>query len=113
MSIINYIEHLAGKDKLEIEFSIHEYIVWAKLEHTRELERDFGEVVYFQLHKLLKCYYFETQFSPYPYFNILNFKFRGLNIVSEIIVDENRIKVTFTKESLYIRVLDDWLTRIC
>ena len=26
MSIINYIENLAGKDKLEIEFKIHDYI---------------------------------------------------------------------------------------
>lgn len=113
MSLINYIEHLAGKDKLEIEFNIHDYIVWAELEYTRKLERDLEEVVYCQLHKLLKCYYFETQFSPYTYLKILDFKFRGFNIVSEIIVDENRIKVIFTKESLYIRVLDNWLTRIC
>ena len=56
---------------------------------------------------------FETQFSPDSYFRILDFKFRGFNIVSEIIVNEERIKVTFTKESLYIRVLDNWLTRIC
>lgn len=112
MSIINYIEHLAGKDKLEIEFSIHEYIIWAELEYTRNLERELGEKVGFQLHKLLKCYYFETQFSPDSYFRIIDFKFRGFNIVSEIIVNEERIKVTFTKESLYIRVLDDWITRI-
>ena len=51
MSIINYIEHLAGKDKLEIEFSIHEYIIWAELEYTRNLERELGEKVGFQLHK--------------------------------------------------------------
>lgn len=113
MSIINYIEHLAGKDKLENEFSIHEYIIWAELEYTRNLERELGEKVGFQLHKLLKCYYFETQFSPDSYFRILDFKFRGFNIVSEIIVNEERIKVTFTKESLYIRVLENWLTRIC
>ena len=25
MSLINYIEHLAGKDKLEIEFSMYDY----------------------------------------------------------------------------------------
>ena len=113
MSIINYIDHLAGKDKLEMEFHIHDYIIWAELEYTRNLERELGEKVGFQLHKLLKCYYFETQFSPDSYCRILDFKFRGFNIVSEIIVNEERIKVTFTKESLYIRVLDNWLTRIC
>lgn len=113
MSIINYIEHLAGKDKLEIEFHIHDYIIWAELEYTRKLERELEEKVGFQLYKLLKCYYFETQFSPYPHFRIIDFKFRGFNIVSEIIVNEDLIKVTFTKESLYIRVLDNWLTRIC
>ena len=113
MSIIDYIEHLVGKDKLEIEFSIHDYIVWAELEYTRKLERELEEKVFFQLHKLLKCYYFETQFSAYPHFRILDFKFRGFNIVSGIIVDEDVIKVTFTKESLYIRLLDNWLTRIC
>ena len=111
MSIINYIEHLAGKDKLEIEFSIHEYIIWAELEYTRNLERELGEKVGFQLNKLLKCYYFETQFSPH--LRTLNFKFRGFSIVSGIIVDKDLIKVTFTKESLSIRGRDNWITRIC
>ena len=113
MSIINYIEHLAGKDKLEIEFSIHEYIIWAELEYTSKLERELEGKVRSQLNQLLKCYYFETQFSPYPHFRIIDFKFRGFNIVSGVIVNEDRIKVTFTKESLYIRVLENWLTRIC
>ena len=108
MSIINYIENLAGKDKLEIEFKIHDYIKWAGLENDRYLDEDIG----WQLHKLMKCYYFHTQITPYYDFPVLNFIFNGVNIVSEIIVDEDVIKVTFTKESLSLRVIDDWITRI-
>ena len=108
MSIINYIEHLAGKDKLEIEFKIHDYIKWAGL----KTDRDFDRVICFQLHKLMNSYCLWTQITPYPDFKVLDFKFTGINIVSGIIVDEDVIKVTFTKESLSLRVIDDWITRI-
>ena len=108
MSIINYIENLAGKDKLEIEFKIHDYIKWADL----KTDRDFDRVICFQLHKLMKSYCFWTQITPYPDFKVLDFKFTGINIVSGIIVDEDVIKVTFTKESLSLRVIDDWIARI-
>ena len=108
MSIINYIEHLAGKDKLEIEFKIHDYIKWAGL----KTDRDFDEVIYYQLNILMKSYSFCTQITPYPIFKVLDFKFTGINIVSGIIVDEDVIKVTFTKESLSLRNIDDWITRM-
>ena len=90
MSIINYIEHLAGKDKLEIEFKIHDYIKWAGLKTVG----NFDEDIYFQLHRLMKCYYFHTQITPYSHFPVLDFIFNGVNIVSEIIVDDDVIKVT-------------------
>lgn len=108
MSIINYIEHLAGKDKLEIEFKIHDYIKWVDL----EINRDFDEDICWQLHKLMKCYYFHTQITPYYHSPVLNFIFDGVNIVSEILVDDDVIKVIFTKESLFLRSVDDWITRI-
>ena len=108
MSLINYIEKLAGKDKLEIEFKILDYIKWAGWKTVR----DFDEAIYWQLHRLMKCYYFHTQITPYSYFPVLDFIFDGVNIVSEIIVDDDVIKVTFTKESLFLRIDDDWITRI-
>lgn len=108
MNIINYIEHLAGKDKLEIEFKIHDYIKWVDL----EINRDFDEDICWQLHKLMKCYYFHTQITPYYHSPVLNFIFDGVNIVSEILVDDDVIKVIFTKESLFLRSVDDWITRI-
>ena len=106
MGVIDYIEYLAGKDKLEIEFKIHDYIKWADL----KINRDFDEDICRQLHKLMKCYYFHTQITPYYHSPVLNFIFDGVNIVSEIIVDDDVIKVTFTKESLFLRVDDNWLT---
>lgn len=108
MSIINYIEYLAGKDKLEIEFHIHDYIKWAGLKN----DRDFDEAICLQFHRLMRCYYFHTQITPYSHFPVLDFIFNGVNIVSEIIVDDDVIKVIFTKESLFLRNNDDWITRL-
>ena len=108
MSIINYIEHLAGKDKLEIEFKIHDYIKCSGLKN----DRDFDEAICLQLHRLMRCYYFHTQITPYSHFPVLDFIFNGVNIVSEIIVDDDVIKVIFTKESLFLRNNDDWITRL-
>ena len=108
MSIINYIEHLAGKDKLEIEFKIHDHIKWAGL----KTDRNFDEAICLQLHRLMRCYYFHRQITPYSHFPVLDFIFNGVNIVSEILVDDDVIKVIFTKESLFLRNNDDWITRI-
>lgn len=109
MSIINYIEHLAGKDKLEIEFNICDYIQWAGLKYTRKMD---DEAICLQLHRLMKCYSFRTQYCPYSHLPVLDFIFNGFNIVSKIIVNDDVIKVTFTEESLLLRIYDDWITRI-
>ena len=109
MSLINYIEHLAGKDKLEVDFSIHDYLKWADL---KKIDRDFNKVICFQLHKLMRSYSFHAQITPYSNFSVLDFIFNGVNIVSEIIVDDDVIKVTFTKESLFLRIEDNWISRL-
>lgn len=109
MSIINYIEHLAGKDKLEIEFSVYDYFKSSYFEDTADVDKD----IYIELHQLMYCYYFE---ATRPIFQPMNravcFDFRGRNMIEKIIMEDNRIKITFTKDSLKFRNDKEWITQI-
>ena len=110
MSLIQYIEHLSGKDKLEIEFHLHDYLEWEGVKNIYNI----GDIDYFigrELDQLMKCYWYyagKLCHHGLP----LHFSFCGRNIISELIIEVGSVKVTFTKESLKLRYNDDWLTRI-
>ena len=110
MSLINYIEELAGKDKLEIEFHLHDYLEWEGVKNIYNM----GDIDYFigrELDQLMKCYwYYAGKLCNYAF--PLQFNFYGRNIISELNIENESVKVSFTKESLKLRYHDDWISRI-
>ena len=110
MSLINYIEELAGKDKLEIEFHLHDYLEWEGVKNIYNM----GDIDYFigrELDQLMKCYwYYAGKLCNYGF--PLQFNFCGRNIISELNIENESVKVSFTKESLTLRYHDDWISRI-
>lgn len=109
MSLINYIEKLAGKDKLEIEFSVYDYFKSSYFEDTADVDTD----IYIELHQLMYCYYFETTIPLFPSMNrVVRFDFRGRNMIEKIIMEDDRIKITFTKDSLKFRNDKEWIKQI-
>lgn len=106
-TLISFVEKLAGKDKLKIDFNIYDYVKWAGLQDVETLEQS----IHFEINQMMRRYWFYAE-KLYPYEIPLNFKYCSINIISEIYIEDEKVKITFTKESLKLRSNDNWITRI-